>query len=91
MRGKDLNNNTDYNCDYNLLFSIHILRKKAKRALDIEKVKLTLLNGICVGNTKPPKVCKKLYFGKENLTYFVVFARTKTKTMVITAWKKKGN
>ena len=88
MENKDLNTNPDYNYDYNIVLSFHLLKKN--RDLDPYKIEETIIKGKNVSNTKHPRVCKKFYFGKENETYFVIFTTGKEEIKVITAWSKKG-
>lgn len=91
MEPKGLNNNVDYNNDYNIVYSSHLHKRKSKHILDFDKIEETVIRGKQFRNTRHPKVCKRLYFGKENITYFVIFVETKTHIRVITAWKRKGN
>jgi len=90
MKPKDLNNNGNYNYDYNIVYSRHLSEKKNRRVLDLDKTEQTIINGRQVPRSKYPKICKKSYFGKENVTYFVVFVKTQVGIKVITAWKIKG-
>lgn len=91
MEKKSLNTNSNYNIDYNIHYSIHVAEKVQQRLLELDRIDLTVNQGKSLAKAKYPKLYKKLYFGKENETYFVIFTNNKTHIKVITAWKRKGN
>jgi len=88
MKNKGLNTNPDYNHDYNIVLSFHLLERN--RDLDPCKIRETIVKGKNVPNTNHPKVCRKFYFGKENETYIVVFIKNEEGIKVVTAWKTNG-
>ena len=91
MKTKGLNNNLNYNTNYNIYFIPHLLERRNKRDLEIEKIKQTIGDGKKVKKSEYPKICKKHYFGKDNITYFVIFIKNENIAKVISAWKTKGN
>ncbi len=69
------------------------LTKRKHRGLKSGNILLTVKEGkIKVGKCRlPKKVCFVRFFGKENLTYYVIAIMQKDFIEVITAWTKKGN
>lgn len=63
----------------------------AKRNLSLEKIEETIrTEKIKQEKTKFPKICFTRYYGKENLSYYVIIIKHKNFIEGRTAWKKKG-
>ena len=74
-----------------ITFNPHLLDKESKRTLLLEKIEETVKTGKQdKKESQFPKICLKRFFGKENLTYYVIIKEDKDFIEVITAWKKKG-
>ncbi len=72
-------------------FNPHMFNRGSKRNLSLEKIIETIKTGNI--NNKKAKFPKKYitrYFGKENITYFIIILEDEDFIEVITAWKKKG-
>ncbi len=86
--------NTSYNRDYNqkiITYSQHLLDKMASRRLSLEKIEETIKTGKPdIKKSKSPKLCLTRYYGKENISYYVVILENEDFIEVITTWKKKG-
>ncbi|MFH0798104.1 MAG: hypothetical protein V1906_01695 [Candidatus Woesearchaeota archaeon] len=75
-----------------ITFNEHLTKRK-HRDLNPDSICLTVKEGrIKAGKCRlPKKICFVRFFGKENLTYYVIAIMHNDFIEVITAWTKKGN
>ena len=67
--------------------------KRIHRGLSTELIVETVRTGkvVLLKSLWPGKITFSRYFGKENVTYFVITIFEKHKIEVKTSWQKKGN
>jgi hypothetical protein len=86
------NININYNIRYNIRLCPHAIERNITRLIGRPYIEETVKTGeLVIGKAKFPKVCLRRYFGKENITCFVIIQVHLTYCEVITAWKRKGN
>jgi hypothetical protein len=87
-----ININIDYNINNNLAYNPHLFERKEQRMLDLDKIEETALEGRAVRKRCGRScMCLSRYFGKENVTYFVIVRKHRNFREVMTAWQTKGN
>ena len=75
-----------------ITFNPHLFDRKEYWNLDLGKIEKTVRTGKLLDDKclKPNKLCFKLYFGKENVTYTAITRYYDNFIEVKTAWAKKG-
>lgn len=75
-----------------ITFDPHVFERKEYWNLDLVKIEQTAMLGKVFEDKceQPNKLCFKMYFGKENITYTIIVRYHNNFIEVKTAWPKKG-
>ncbi len=75
-----------------ITFDPHLFNRTKYWNLDLDKIEETIRTGKIFNQKceKPNKICFRMFFGKENITYTVIVRYHKDFIEVKTAWPRKG-